>query len=119
MIDKITIAIVPGAEDGVGPELLLKALATYKPVTYLRFYWCGDLSSLRLAITRNNFALTLNEKNQAIIDGFNIPLSYGEDCPEKSLLARQAHFLKTSVILAKQSLVQAIVTGPINKDALR
>ncbi len=116
MPKKISIAITPGSERGVGPELILQAL-TYQHPSRHDFFWCGDQASLELASERSGCELKFLSNHQALLSsGLLIsyaPLIAGDDC-----LKRQAGFLHKSLELALAGAVQALVTGPIEKEAL-
>lgn len=133
----VRIAVTPGAENGVGPELLVASLADYKGSDSCKFYWCGDLASLELGCTRARIRFTV-EKNVAMLAHAvpvhlptsspraltAVPLSgtvrssHGPTKWEHGLLERQARFLELSVELALHGEIDAIVTGPIEKAAL-
>jgi 4-hydroxy-L-threonine phosphate dehydrogenase PdxA len=113
----LNLAITPGAEDGVGPELLLTALSQLKNRDFLNYFWCGDLRSLRIAIERTGIVITFSDTKRAQING-GPTLYFFDDIPTLSLLERQAQFLQKSVELATKKVVDAIVTGPIDKACL-
>lgn len=115
----LRIAIAPGAENGVGPELLLKALLDYKNASHLNFYWCGDAKSLLNATKHTNIAVKIKKDSleAAIEDGPYV--SFTKDEPETSTLKRQAIFLNHAVMLAKNNEVDALVTGPVDKACLQ
>lgn len=110
------IALAPGSERGVGPELLLKALRDNRLKT-LNFFWCGDEASLKLASFRSGTDIAIEGPGKArMIDG---PLiRFLENKAPSHLLERQAWFLAEGVRLGLEGQIQAIVTGPIEKEAL-
>lgn len=113
-----SIALTPGAEVGVGPELMLKALAMIEPDPQTRFIWCSDRASLELAAARSLCAIEFLNDEQARMGGHSIRFfaaDFMENCPDK----RQALSLKKSVELAVAGKIGAIVTGPIEKSALK
>lgn len=112
------IAVTPGDEAGVGPELLVDAISRYHHIDSPRFFWCGDRSSLKLGAKRANKALAWLGEDEATLDG-GPTLIFFPDLASLSLAERQARFLEISIELAKKDLVDGIVTGPINKTALQ
>jgi 4-phospho-D-threonate 3-dehydrogenase / 4-phospho-D-erythronate 3-dehydrogenase len=115
----LRIAVVPGAENGVGPELLLEALLPYKNASHLSFSWCGDVASLLIASKYTGIAVKLKEDSleAAIENGPRV--KFTENLASTSALERAALFLKHAVMLAKNNEVDALVTGPIDKASLQ
>jgi 4-hydroxy-L-threonine phosphate dehydrogenase PdxA len=109
-----TIAITPGSEEGIGPELMLKALTTYNDSDSLGFIWCGDAASLKLAGARSRLIISFESKTTARLSS-KLTIQYMGDYLGTN---RSAWFLKNAVSLASQKSVNAIVTGPIEKSAL-
>ncbi len=111
------LALAPGSEGGVGPELLLAALH-YEHLRSHEYFWCGDKASLELACIRSRTKLEFSGPHHAKLPhGATIHISY--DLPKSAgEHERQALFLKNSIELAKSGQVHAIVTGPIEKTAL-
>jgi 4-hydroxy-L-threonine phosphate dehydrogenase PdxA len=109
-----SIALTPGAEDGVGPELLLRAIKL-NPLN-VNYFWCGDKASLERASIDAETSIDFIDETRAFMGKKNI--TFMPDIKEDCLLKRQAQFLKKSVELASNDLVSAIVTGPIEKAAL-
>ncbi|HXW53724.1 MAG TPA: 4-hydroxythreonine-4-phosphate dehydrogenase PdxA [Myxococcota bacterium] len=111
------MAIIPGASDGVGPELLLKALTNLCEAN-VEFLWCGDKASLQLASDRARIAIDFFDSNKAKLDKGPI-LQFFDEAFGASVLEAQANFIKKGVTLAKNHQVDALVTGPIDKACLR
>lgn len=112
---KLAIALCPGSEEGVGPELLVKALE-HENFTGIYFHWCGDRKSFELAANRAQFIEPYIDKQKVKI-GQNL-IQIGPDLKEANPKKRQALFLQQSILLSKNSQINAIVTGPIEKEAL-
>jgi 4-hydroxythreonine-4-phosphate dehydrogenase len=110
----IRIALTPGAENGVGPELLVRAVSCFDKG--VDFFWCGDAASLRLACARASIGVKIDRDKASLATGTALVL--GPDLGEDDGHKRQAQFLDRCVRLAKGSSVDAIVTGPIEKAAL-
>lgn len=110
------IAITPGAENGIGPELLAYVLGQHRNSTK-SFYWCGDYASLLLAANRARLPVERMGQNQALLNE-RTKLFFLRDFVETSLEKRQAWFLQEAIRLAKDKMANGIVTGPINKAAL-
>ena len=115
-VTPIRIALTPGAENGVGPELLVRAVLLFNKGEPVEFYWCGDAESIKLACMRANTQVKIRQQNAVLENGLALKIS--SDVDARSILKRQAHFLDISVDLAKAGIVHAIVTGPIEKAAL-
>lgn len=113
---KKIIALTPGCEHGVGPELIIKA-AFLEGCLRVDFLWCGDLSSLKLACERARLSLTSFADHRALIND-HVEISYASELITGDYLQRQAQFLQIAVDLAQKKLINALVTGPINKASL-
>lgn len=110
------IALTPGAENGVGPELLLMALSSLQFERDLEFFWCGDEASLMLASKRSGIHTKIDQEKAALDSG--LILNFFPPIAATNTHERQARFLDLSVTLAKTNKIDAIVTGPIEKAAL-
>lgn len=111
----IRIAVCPGAERGVGPELLAKALNEKALEQDIAILWCGDQMSLGLGCDRGRVPLVI-EGYTAVI-GSNQPVKFFDDIAGNALV-RQARFLEIAIAAAHAGEIDAIVTGPIEKAAL-
>lgn len=118
MSKKIIIGLTPGSESGVGPELMIKALLDPRLLEG-EYFWCGDKASLELAAKRASQDINFLSADQAkLANGLKINfLSYSAPSPD--ILARQAWFLEQGANLGLHGNIHALVTGPINKHALR
>lgn len=110
------LALVPGAENGVGPELLLASLS-HHDFSEHTFYWCGDKKSLQDAALARDIPLSFTDSLEALLDN-GTKLSYVPPLLATNLSERQALFLKNSIELAAAKKIDAIVTAPIEKAAL-
>lgn len=111
----LTLAITPGSEEGVGPELMLRAMNSADNRDNIRFIWCGDRASLELASIRAQLPLRFAADYQALIDN-HITIICMDDY--QGVIPKAAWFLQNAVMLAQQKKVNALVTGPIEKGAL-
>ncbi len=111
------IAITPGSLGGVGPELLLLALTNFKAIK-TRFLWCGNAQSLCVASRHAKINVNFIDNCHAKLDNGPL-LQFFDDVLLTSPEEAQANFLKKGVELAKNHLVDALVTGPIDKACLK
>ncbi|MCM3305406.1 4-hydroxythreonine-4-phosphate dehydrogenase PdxA [Priestia megaterium] len=126
---KPVIGITMGDAAGVGPEVIVKALADPSVYEACRPIVVGDAKIVERAIKMTQTSLTVhrvNEVNQGefthgVIDCLHLDL-VPEDLPvgEISSLAGSAafKFIKKAIELAKKQDIQAICTAPLNKEAL-
>lgn len=110
------LALVPGAEHGVGPELLLASL-NHQRFSAANFFWCGDKKSLVEAALARELKIDFSKAHEAYLSN-ETRLSYFPDISSQDPTERQAIFLRNSVELAHAKTIDAIVTGPIEKAAL-
>lgn len=111
-----TIALSPGAENGVGPELMLISLENLQ-IKRCQFLWCGDRASLELAASRLKTTLRFLDAHRAELKN-GITLRFLDHFPPLNEHERTARFLEKCVEHAKNGTARAIVTGPIEKTAL-
>lgn len=127
---KTPIAITMGDPAGIGPEIVLKALAGQR-----EFYKdcapvvigaksvlkeAADLLGLEVVINLFSFSDTDfdPEKINCIdIEGLNTPIQWGEVKADYGKAAFS--YIEKACFLAKEGKVKGIVTAPIHKDALR
>lgn len=112
---KINIAITPGDMKGVGPELLAQAMSDSEIKESVQFFWCHDLSSLKESALRAKIELKIVGDYCAKLNN-GAPIYFFTNQERKNITAQA---LKKSVELAKNKLVQAIVTGPTDKLSLQ
>ena len=131
--NKINIGITAGDAAGVGPEILLKALAKIKEKN-VSFLIIGDHSVLKkikdrlsrkrikvphLNIIRNIKNLTLLDSKINLLDLSIIGRrKYKMGKPQKICGYSSVEYIKKAVDLAGAGLIDALVTAPINKEAL-
>jgi 4-hydroxythreonine-4-phosphate dehydrogenase len=123
------IGITMGDGAGIGPEVIVKALAS--PLTYdlCRPLVVGDIERLRLAAKLCELPLTFRSiatladaafaaGSVDVVDAFSLPpdLPFGEI----SAVAGDGSFqyIRRAVELAVAGDIDAICTGPLNKEAL-
>ena len=110
------IGLTPGAESGVGPELMIKALKDPR-LSAGEYFWCGDKASLLLAAQRASQEVSFVGLDKAKLAGARINfLPYSPS--NTTILARQAWFLEQAIALGLKHSFHALVSGPINKQAL-
>jgi len=133
---KPLLAITMGDPAGIGPEVLLRALAESATRRTARFLVIGDERALAIAARRLGVGLRFEKLDP----GVNVPRSQweriGEGCihllsltqvPERTVLSGRADeecgrasvlFFERAIELALARRVDAIVTCPINKKAM-
>jgi 4-phospho-D-threonate 3-dehydrogenase / 4-phospho-D-erythronate 3-dehydrogenase len=127
---KPTLAITMGDPAGIGPEIIAKALAHAAVYDQSRPLVIGERRALEAAIRITGRPLEVRTVEDAsaagdqpgfvdLIDLHNIDieaLGRGRVCPEVGLAAYQ--YLERATALALDGSVGAIVTPPLNKEAL-
>jgi 4-hydroxythreonine-4-phosphate dehydrogenase len=126
---KPIIAITMGDAAGVGPEIIAKAMADPDIRERGKIFVIGDLRRLRLAMDVVSSPLELRAitdpseivDDPAVIDIIDIDC-IPEDLPWGRLSAEAGHgaflFIQKAVELAMAGSIDAICTGPLNKEAL-
>jgi 4-hydroxy-L-threonine phosphate dehydrogenase PdxA len=118
------LAITMGDPAGVGPEIIVKAARRLLPRVEqgeLRLRIIGHRSALNAARALLNESLEFPETEEAPL-GFlaaaeeETPLAFGEIAPEAGRFAYLA--VEHAVRLALAGRIDAIVTAPLNKEAL-
>jgi 4-hydroxythreonine-4-phosphate dehydrogenase len=108
------VGITMGDPAGVGPEVIMKALARPEPYTFCRPLVIGDRKRLEKAGT---IAGAKPEKLECVDLGLVV-----EDLPfgKVSAAAGEAayRYIEHAVKLALDGTIDAICTGPINKEAM-
>lgn len=123
------IAITMGDASGVGPEIIMKSLATSDLYTRCRPLVIGDAARLREAGKIVGVGLTVNP----VADASGARFEFGSvDCVDLGLIPADLPFGKLSpvsghaafcyieraVALAMDGKIDAICTAPLNKEAL-
>jgi len=127
-LEHLPIAITMGDPCGIGPEIIAKLYADASPLPPTLVL--GDGSLIRRAIQLLALPLTVRvinspEEFEFTSDTINvISLSHlPEDLPFGQLDARAGKaaydYIRAGIDLAVQKRIRAIVTAPINKEALR
>ena len=108
------VAITMGDAAGIGPEIIVKALAQKEPHTICRPLVIGDARRLALAATIVGGATPAFDCNDVGLIPESLPFG------QLSAVAGNAAFryLERAVALALSGDVDAICTAPINKEAL-
>jgi 4-hydroxythreonine-4-phosphate dehydrogenase len=127
-LQDLPIAITMGDACGIGPEIIAKLFADPAPLPPTLVL--GDEGMLRRAIQMLSLALKVHviespEDYQIARDGLHvISVSHlPEDLPIGQLDARAGRaafdYIRAGIDLALQKRIRAIVTAPINKEAVR
>jgi len=124
-----TIAITMGDAAGIGPEIIMKALAAPGVFGYCRPLVIGDAARLQLAGERVGSTLSIDDVEDlrhaayshgrvACVDLANIPadLPFGK----MSAIAGEGayRYIERAVRLVQEGVAQAICTAPLSKEAL-
>lgn len=124
------LAITMGDPAGIGPEIVVKALCRDELRKRCRLVVIGDAGVIQHAVNLLHVSLPVRIVSRVEDAGYNIEAIdvYDLDnCPfnqyrigKISSLAGQAAFeaIKTAITLALEGRVDAVVTGPVNKEAL-
>ena len=125
-----TVAITHGDPNGIGPEIVLKALADRRVMRYFEPVLVGSahvfrysahqfgLTTLKLRATKD-MSTPLREGQTRVLDtlpGKKARLAVGQATPESGQLAMEA--VRVAVDLAVDRKVDAVVTAPISKHAI-
>jgi 4-hydroxythreonine-4-phosphate dehydrogenase len=130
-IERPIIAITMGDAAGIGPEVIVKALAFGKVYAICRPLVVGESSIILEAIKLIGGSLKLNAMNEVhevkgesgtvdLLDLHNIDraeVTLGQVCPACGRAAME--YVSKAVGLALNGEVKAIVTAPINKEATK
>lgn len=123
------IAITMGDASGVGPEIIMKSLATSALYAQCRPLIIGDAHRLREAGTIVGVNLTVNP----VVDVVGARFEFGTvDCVDLGLIPAEFPFgvlspvsghaaycyIERAVALAMDGKIDAICTAPLNKEAL-
>jgi len=132
MPDRPVIGITMGDPAGIGPEVTVKALADPEVTRTARAVVIGDHRAISYAIKISKLpGLTVNsikkiedakfERNRIdVLDLSNIDfnkLKIGTLSPMCGKASME--YIEKAITLAQQKKIDAIVTGPINKEAIR
>lgn len=137
---KPIIAITAGDVAGIGPEVILRAIASPATSSVCHPVVIGHPEIFRRAAEVFGISLALQELNSlesnpsqirediiGVVDQRRIPIinPFTDDvlAAPRASVSREAgdaafHYLDAAIVLAKQSAVDAIVTAPLNKEAL-
>ncbi|MCU1396518.1 MAG: 4-hydroxythreonine-4-phosphate dehydrogenase PdxA [Ilumatobacteraceae bacterium] len=114
--DRPIIAVTMGDPAGVGPEVVVKALAAPEVLAMCRPWVIGD--SARLARAAELCGVTIDRSAVTVIDVGVVPadLPWGVVAAEAGDAAYR--YIERAAELAMAGEVQAICTAPLNKEAL-
>ena len=126
------VALTMGDPGGIGPEILVKALQKEKPSKHFTYLLIGTRQVLKTLCQKTGLWLPF-KTIQEILPGSLRPghvyfldisrglpggaFKIGKTCLENGRLALRA--IEEAASLAKRGIVDAIVTAPVNKTAIR
>lgn len=128
---KPIIAIPMGDPAGIGPEIVVKALASKEVKDVANCIVIGDLNiinkaleicklNLKVDIVENIKDLEFKDNTIHLIDMKNIDLDNFEYGKVNGMCGKAAfEYIKKSIELANSRLVSAVATTPINKESLK
>jgi len=127
------VVITMGDPGGIGPEILVKALQKEKPSKRLAYLLVGSREVFKTLCQKTGLWLpfkTVHAVTSASLRAGNIyfldiaatlsdkeTFKIGKTCRENGQLALRA--IEKAASLAKRGMVDAIVTAPVNKTAIR
>jgi 4-hydroxythreonine-4-phosphate dehydrogenase len=123
------IALTPGDPAGVGPEIALRALAARRVREVCRPLVIGDPEHLEAVLHGCDLPLHVNVVQQpgeirddpgvvdVVAEGAVGDVAHGEVRAEYGAIA--ARWIERAVALAQGGAVDGLVTGPLNKEALK
>jgi len=127
------LAITMGDPGGIGPEIVVKALQKEKPSKHLAYLLIGSRQVFKKLCQRTGLWLpfkTVQSVSRGSLCAGNIyflditrdspvdgKIQIGKLCRENGRLALAV--IEKAASLAKQGIVDAIVTAPVNKAAIR
>lgn len=130
-MNKPFVAVPIGDPAGVGPEIVVKSVASKEVFEAARTVVVGDAKVLENACKIMNVELRINkiEKPEEgdysegvlnLIDLDNIDMAQFEFGKVNGICGKAAfEYIKKSIELANEGLVDAVATTPINKESLR
>ena len=115
----IRLALTIGDLTGIGPEVLVKAVARWPRKKSVRILVCGEAFSLNALARR--FRLPLRFSDLSSLENWEkhadtIPCYFDS---KKSFTAATVHSIELAASMALEGRVDAVVTAPINKAALK
>jgi 4-hydroxythreonine-4-phosphate dehydrogenase len=128
---KPNFAITIGDPCGIGPEIVIKAIHNYPEINeYCNPVVIGDMAIIKKTVTLLKSSIKIEQlenleklhtKPGSIYCLSVQPTSFdtvaGKICADAGIHA--FHYLKTAISLALKKNIHAIITAPINKEALR
>ncbi|MDD5226771.1 MAG: 4-hydroxythreonine-4-phosphate dehydrogenase PdxA [Candidatus Omnitrophica bacterium] len=127
------IALTMGDPGGIGPEILVKALQKEKPSRRLAYLVIGTRETFKMLCQKTGLWVpfkTVSDVLPGSLRGGNVyfldiskempsrgAFKIGKLCRENGQLALAA--IEKAALLARQGVVDAIVTAPVNKSAIR
>lgn len=129
MNQKPIIGITLGDPAGIGPEIIVKALTNGEIYDSVRPLVIGNTNYLKQVMEAINIFLDINEVanveeakfQPGVIDLVNVPckekrVSFGKISPDAGRASYD--FIKKSIEMGLDGLIDGVATAPINKEAL-
>lgn len=110
----VTVALTAGDPCGIGPEVILKALAAWRPPSRVRLVVIGDRAVFDAEARRSGRRVP--SWPDWLDCGHRHMFTPGR--PSLSAGAASLDYLKRAVSLARAGHIQALVTGPVTKWAV-
>ena len=121
MSTKPSIAITMGDPAGIGPEIVVRALADSLVQEVAFCYVVGSRSVLEDACKRCDLPTTILDSPYSCVEDVGTvqagTYNYGEISAECGIASFE--YIKRAIDLAQSGKVQAVATAPINKESLR
>lgn len=114
------LAVTMGDPSGIGPEIVVAALARTSPVERRGMLVVGDVARLRVAAQIQGIDISISEKEGADVQVLQVgavaeDLAFGQISAEAGALSYA--YVQTAIQHALAGEVSAVVTAPINKEA--
>lgn len=129
--ERVRLAVTMGDPAGVGPEVIVKALQHPWVQTACRPVIIGDVTALRRAMDLLGISIPLKvvqevhdvptELSEGVCVLCRTPLSIDDiayGLPSAAACRETVQFIRTAVDMTVNGIADAVVTGPIHKDAL-
>lgn len=111
------IGVTMGDAAGIGPEIVLKALADESLRAVCQFVVIGDAAFLRRAMGDLGLAV-LESENVEIFDLANLPPEFEIGIDQAVTGKASAEYIEAAVSLWREKRIDAICTAPISKKAI-
>jgi 4-hydroxythreonine-4-phosphate dehydrogenase len=110
------IALTMGDPAGIGPEIVLKALADPEIASLARWIVCGDASIMRMAEEHTGIALQSAElRDMRAVEGYS---NFRFGALDARCGAAAVEYVRGATELCLRGEASAMVTAPLNKEAV-